>query len=173
MRIQANRAAILVAVLGASGLAQEVSRVPPEPLIARAKALELKTLYVPPPGDPLEHHAAGFAKVMCSAVFITGLDPDFAAENVGYFAAPYAERSKMSKPIVDRANKSVDVTLPSGVTRTAKYLGDQGCVTFAAGKSSVGFTPVAVEKKRSSATTPWPMGDALPTQDAVAAVVDA
>ena len=31
---------------------------------------------------------ARFAKVMCSAVFITGLDPDFAAENVGYFTAP-------------------------------------------------------------------------------------
>ena len=59
-------------------------------LIARAKSLELDTPYVPPPGDPLEHHASGFAKIMCSAVFITGLDPDFAAENVGYFTAPYA-----------------------------------------------------------------------------------
>src|SRR5437899_12622079 len=54
-------------------------------LIARAKSLELNTPYVPPPGDPLEHHTSGFAKIMCSAVFITGLDPDFAAENVGYF----------------------------------------------------------------------------------------
>src|SRR5262245_62864649 len=57
----------------------------PAALIARAKPLELGTPYVPPPGDPLTHHAAGFAKVICSAVFITGLDPDFAAENVGYF----------------------------------------------------------------------------------------
>ena len=72
-------------------------------LIARAKALELDTPYVPPPGDPLEHHAAGFAKIMCSAVFITGLDPDFAAENVGYFTAPYAERAKLGKPVIDRA----------------------------------------------------------------------
>ena len=65
----------------------------PEPTpasrIARAKPLALNTPYVPPPGDPLVHHAAGFAKVMCSAVFITGLDPEFAAENVGYFTAPY------------------------------------------------------------------------------------
>src|SRR5215469_12477766 len=37
-------------------------------LIARAKSLELDTPYVPPPGDALEHHAAGFAKIMCSAV---------------------------------------------------------------------------------------------------------
>src|SRR6059058_4859630 len=56
-------------------------------LIARAKALELSTPYVPPPGTALEHHAAGFAQIMCSAVFITGLDPDFAAENVGYLTA--------------------------------------------------------------------------------------
>ena len=69
------------------------SQVPPnDPLIARAKSLELDTPYVPPPGDPLAHHAAGYAKVMCSAVFMTGLAPDFAAENVGFFTAPYGMR---------------------------------------------------------------------------------
>src|SRR4029453_18618630 len=65
------------------------------PLIQRAKSLELNTPYVPPPGDPLEHHAAGYAKVMCSAVFITGLDPDFAAANVGFFTGPYEERGRL------------------------------------------------------------------------------
>jgi CubicO group peptidase (beta-lactamase class C family) len=133
-------------------------------LIARAKSVELNTPYVPPPGDALEHHAAGFAKVMCSAVFITGLDLDFAAENVGYFTAPYEERAKMGKPVVDRASRSVHVTLPSGVRRTARHLGDQGCVTLPAGKDSVGFTPVRVTKKLADASTQsWPMGDALPT----------
>ena len=72
----------------------------PATLISRAKPLELDTPYVPPPGDPLSYHAAGFAKVMCSAVFITGLDPDFAAENVGYFTAPYELRAKLGKPVV-------------------------------------------------------------------------
>src|SRR5882672_4542406 len=76
-------------------------------LVARAKALELNTSYVPPPGDPQVHHASGFAKIMCSAVFITGLDPDFAAENVGYFTSPYAERAKVGKPVIDRINKAV------------------------------------------------------------------
>src|SRR6478672_9298039 len=70
-------------------------------LIARAKSFELDTPYVPPPGDPLDHHAAGFAKIMCSAVFITGLDPDFAAEHVGGFTAPFAERARLGKPVVD------------------------------------------------------------------------
>src|SRR5436309_10306203 len=91
-------------------------------LIARAKSLELNTPYVPPPGDPLEHHAAGFAKVMCSAVFITGLDPGFAAENVGFFTAPYEARAKLGKPVVDRGAPSVHVALPNGVTRTARLL---------------------------------------------------
>src|SRR5262245_4043190 len=64
---------------------------PRDALIARAKALELDTPYVPPPGTAMEHHASGYAKVMCSAVFIAGLDPDFAAENVGFFTGPYEE----------------------------------------------------------------------------------
>ena len=76
-------------------------------LIARAKSLELDTPYVPPPGDPLVHHAAGYAKVMCTAVFMTGLSPDFAAENVGFFTAPYELRAKLGKPVIDRSNNAV------------------------------------------------------------------
>src|SRR5881394_1010641 len=113
------------------------------PLIARARSLELSTPYVPPPGDPLEHHAAGFAKIVCSAVFVTGLAPEFAVQNLGFFTAPYEERAKLGRPAIDRARKAVRVTLPSGVTRTAVYLGDQGCVTLPAGKQSPSFTPSA------------------------------
>src|SRR5687768_7177091 len=164
MRIQTIRGTIFVAILMAPGLAaQEVSKAPSEALIARAKALELQTPYVPPPGDPLEHHTAGFAKIMCSAVFITGLDPDFAAENVGYFTSPYAERAKVGKPVIDRANKAVHITLPNGVKRTARYVGDQGCVTLPTGKQSLNFAPVRIPRKLpDAAKQAWPMGDALP-----------
>ncbi len=138
---------------------------PRDELIARAKSLELNTPYVPPPGDPLDHHTAGFAKIMCSAVFVTGLDPDFAAENVGYFTSPHAERAKVEKPVIDRASKSVHITLPTGVTRTAKYLGDQGCVTLPTGKDSVSFVPVKVPRRTPDPSTrPWPMGDVLPKE---------
>src|ERR1700747_3454815 len=95
-------------------------------LIARAKSLKLDTPYVPPPGDPLGHHAAGYAKVMCSAVFMTGLAPDFAAENVGFFTAPYEVRAKLGTPVIDRPNRAVHVKLPDGAIRTAKFLGSQG-----------------------------------------------
>jgi CubicO group peptidase (beta-lactamase class C family) len=132
-------------------------------LLARAKALELNTPYVPPPGDALEHHASGFAKVMCSAVFITGLDPDFAAENVGFFTAPYAERSKLGKPVIDRTARAVHVSLPNGSRRTARHLGDQGCVTLPVGKDSVNFKPISVKSQLPDPSTqPWPMGDVLP-----------
>src|SRR5262245_42649232 len=70
-------------------------------LIALAKRFELKTPYVPPPGRALVHDASGFAKTMCSAVFITGLNLDFAAENVGWFTAPYESRARLGKPVVD------------------------------------------------------------------------
>ena len=128
-----------------------------------AKSLELETPYVPPPGDALEHHASGFAKIMCSAVFITGLDPDFSAENVGYFTSPYSERAEMGRPVIDRAARAVHVTLPTGVTRTARYLGSQGCVTIPLGQDTVNFAPVQVTSRLPDPSTqPWPMGDVLP-----------
>lgn len=136
-----------------------------EALIARAKALELPTPYVPPPGDSLEHQTAGFAKVMCSAVFITGLDPDFAAENVGYFTGPYLERARVGKPEIDRAAKTVRVAIPGGPTLTAKFLGSQGCVTLQPGTRTVSFTPAQVPSALPDPSTqPWPMGDVLPEE---------
>src|SRR3954451_19021016 len=109
--------ALLLAVVVTGAQAQQVATNPamsgPDAapslaaMISRAKALELDTPYVAPPGDALVHHAAGFAKTMCSAVFITGLDLDFAAENVGYFTAPYEVRAKLGKPVVDREHKQV------------------------------------------------------------------
>ena len=145
---------------------------PADFLVARARSLELDTPYVPPPGDPLEHHAAGFAKVMCSAVFVTGLDPDFAAEHVGYFTAPYEARAHLGKPVIDRAARAVHVTLPSGVRRTAVHLGDQGCLTLPRGHDAPAFTPVRVASTLPDAAThPWPMGDVLP-EDPMPAALD-
>ena len=135
-------------------------------MLARAAELELKTTYKPPPGDALSHNTAGYAKIMCSAIFITGLTPEFAAENVGYFTSPYSERAKVGKPGIDYEKKSVSIKLPNGVTRTAIYTGDQGCVCFPEGKDSLNFKPVKVSRSLTEAATiPWPMGDALPTTD--------
>lgn len=131
-------------------------------MIARAAGLELETEYTAPPGDALSHHTAGYAKIMCSAVFITGLKPEFAAENVGYFSSPYDERAKVGKPVIDFENKTVSITLPSGITRKAIYVGDQGCVTLPEGVDSIYYKPVKVDRHLpDAATTEWPMGDKL------------
>src|SRR5256884_1831241 len=159
------RALTALAVLTLTGAPTAAQQSNPgrDSLIARAKSLELSTPYAPPPGTSLEHDAAGFAQIMCSAVFITGLDPEFAADNVGYLTAPYKQRAKLGKPIIDRAGKAVHVTLPDGVRRTARFLGDQGCVTLPTGRKSCSFKPVRVASVLPDpATQAWPMGDVLP-----------
>ena len=47
----------------------------PASINARADYFRLDNAYIPPPGEALHHYTAGFAKILCSAVFVTGLDP--------------------------------------------------------------------------------------------------
>lgn len=132
-----------------------------EALIARARSLEIPTGYEPVPGDPIEHHAAGYAKVLCSGIFVSGFDSAFVAENMGYFTAPYEVRRSFPRVRIDRTARSVTVTTPAGVERLARLLGSQGCVALPSGRSEPFFTPVVVRSALpDSATEPWPMGDA-------------
>ena len=134
-----------------------------EVLLARAEAAELDTEYVPPPGDPLWHHTSGFAKTLCSAVFVTGLDAEFAAENVGFFSAPYAERAHVTSVEVDQDLRQVHLTLPDGVVRTAKFNGNHGCVTLPMGEKDVFFEPIDITSVLPDPSTQaWPMGDVVP-----------
>jgi CubicO group peptidase (beta-lactamase class C family) len=136
-----------------------------ESLLARARPFELDTRYEPPPGDPLEHNTSGYAKTMCSAVFITGLEPAVAAESVGYFTGPYEDRKKVSKPVVDRVRKEIRIALPSGVQVVARYVGSQGCIALPRGRDDVFFKPIDVPRRLPDAkTTPWPMGDLIPDE---------
>lgn len=131
-------------------------------LLARADSLELDTAYEPPPGDPLHHHTAGFAKTLCSNVFISGLAPDFAAQNTGFFTGPQEYRDQVADVEVDFDRQAVHLALPDGVIRTARRFAGQGCVALPIGEDSVFFEPVEVEPELPDAqTTPWPMGDLL------------
>ena len=156
----------LLAIFILSGLIGTAQVMTPEgrsKMLARAAELELKTIHQVPQGDELTYQSAGYAKVMCSAVFITGLNPEFAAEHLGYFTAPYAMRSMVGKPMIDYEKKSVSIALPNGVTRTAIYIGDQGCVCLPEGKDSLYFKPTKITRNLPGAdTTLWPMGDVLP-----------
>src|ERR1700752_7777 len=68
-------------------------------LIERGRSLELRTAYEPPSGDALSHHTSGYVKTVCSAVFMTGYDAEFAAEHVGYFTGPYDQRDKVGRSV--------------------------------------------------------------------------
>ena len=134
-------------------------------LIARADSFELDTEYVPPPGNAIDHHTAGFAKILCSNVFLSGFDPADAAENTGGFSSPFDERPVVTDTVVDFENESVALTLPSGVVRTAKRYASQGCVAHPIGEDSVSFAPSWVEPDLPPASeTLWPMGDVLPDE---------
>ena len=154
--------AVFLMSTGCSPSTQETVESPLFALNARAASLELDTEYFPPPGDELHHETAGFAKILCSAVFITGLDAQDAAANVGGFISHFEERAYVVDTIVDYDQQLVSLTLPDGVTRTAKRYKNQGCVSHAIGEDSVYFVPTDVTRNLPSAeVTPWPMGDIL------------
>ena len=158
------------ALLAAAGLlapwlaSESAAQTDRQAMLARAAEAELDTPYEAPPGDPLAHHTAGFAKTLCSAVFVTGLDPEFAAENVGFFSGPYEHRAHVTEIEVDRDRRRVRLTLPDGVVRTAKFNGDHGCVALPVGEDDVFFDPVDIPGTLPDPwTRMWPMGDAVPT----------
>jgi len=134
-------------------------------LIERGKRLELDTPYVPPPGDPDAHFTMGFARTLCSGIFISGLDPDFAAENIGFFTSPKETRKTVVRRDIDYDNKTVSLTTESGITRVAKYIGDLGCVPLPIGETAPFYDPPEIRSSLPDReTTPWPMGDVLPDQ---------
>ncbi len=118
-----------------------------------------------PPGTPGEMAIAGYAKVLCSAVFVSGRDPEEAARNSGFFLLAEADRDRITDITIDRRGRMVHMTLADSITRTAKYYGDQGCVIHPMGEDSVHFTPVPVATTLPDAMTQeWPMGDVLPDE---------
>jgi CubicO group peptidase (beta-lactamase class C family) len=114
-----------------------------------------------PAGSEIELGVAGYAKVMCSAVFVSGRDPEEAMLTSGYFMMPEADLPNVSPPVVDHEARTVSLSYGDDITRTAIYTGGQGCVLLPAGEEAPFFEPVAVVSTLPPATTtPWPMGDA-------------
>jgi CubicO group peptidase (beta-lactamase class C family) len=112
-----------------------------------------------PEGTPISLGLAGYAKVLCSATFVSGRDPAEAFRNSGYFLFPEDQRSGVTYT-VNREKKLVRMTHGT-TTRTAKFYGDQGCIIHQEDRDGIYFTPVAVKTKLpDAASQPWPMGDA-------------
>lgn len=123
------------------------------PLAARAPGY-------PPPEDAVELGLAGLAKVVCSAVFVTGREKEEAIESSAMiFLAPedFPEPADLE---VDEERRAVHAWRANEVVATARFYGDQGCVLLPRGSDEVFFEPVAVETTLpDAATTPWPLGD--------------
>lgn len=114
-----------------------------------------------PPDDPDSWRVAGTAKVLCSALFVSGRPLGEALDHVSdYFLGPRLD--SISDVHVDRTRGLVRLTVAGRLTREAKRYGDQGCVIHQPGRDSVYFTPVPVTSSLpDAATTPWPMGDLI------------
>lgn len=152
----------LIGLLSASQLAAQTADAKRAAMLARAKAAEISDAWTPVPGEPLSHFTIAYAKLMCSAVFVSGMDPDFARATLGdgNALAAVAHRAKSSMPVVDRKRREVRVTTNGGLTRTARFIGDQGCVSMPQDGSGLAFKPQPVPRNLpSAAMTAWPMGD--------------
>lgn len=116
-----------------------------------------------PPNDPDSWRVAGTAKILCSAVFVSNRDSAEALAHV----TPYFLGNKVDSITtfeIDRRRKLVRLTVANRITREAKQYGDQGCIVHQPGRDTVFFRPVRVTSSLpNAATTPWPMGDVLPT----------
>jgi CubicO group peptidase (beta-lactamase class C family) len=132
----------LVFAVGSAGIARQAAQPPvPSPL-----------------GTRTELGLAGYAKVLCSAVFISGREPEEAAWNSAYWFMPRDEQDKVEWKL-DREQKLARATFGT-TTREARFYGDQGCIIQTPGKQGIHFKPVAVTTTLpDAASQPWPLGD--------------
>ncbi len=118
---------------------------------------------------PITLGLAGYAKVLCSAVFVSGREPAEAFKNSGFFLFPDDQRAGVTYA-VDRDKRLVRMT-HGAITRTAKFYGDQGCIIHQQNHDGIYFTPVPVKTRLpDAASQPWPMGDAPSTGDLPAGI---
>ena len=126
--------------------------------------------YAQPVGTPIELGLAGYAKVLCSAVFVSGREPAEAFRNSGFFMMPDNQQDGITYA-VDRDKKRVNMTR-GGITRTAQFYGDQGCIIQGQKGEGIHFTPVPVKTRLpDAASQAWPMGD-QPSKDAPPPEID-
>src|SRR5262249_45531971 len=122
---------------------------------------------IAPEGTPILLGMAGYAKVLCSAVFVSGRDDAEAFRNSGYMLFPEEYLSGVHY-VVDRDKKLVRMT-HGGTTRMAKFYGDQGCIIQPENHDGIFFTPVSVRTRLPDASSQaWPMGDKEPDAPAPA-----
>ena len=128
----------------------------------------------PGPRSRTDFGAMGTAKILCSAVFVSGRDLDEALRHSGlnnYLTrAEWEQLQRRAAPSdqaaieVDEKAREVHVTL-AGYTGRARFFDDQGCVILSPSGQEVFFEPVKLHSTLPDAMTQaWPMGDRLPQE---------
>ena len=128
----------------------------------------------PGPRSRTDFGAMGTAKILCSAVFVSGRDLDEALRHSGlnnYLTrAEWEQLQRRAAPSdqaaieVDEKAREVHVTL-AGYTGRTRFFDDQGCVILSPSGQKVFFEPVKLHATLPDAMTQaWPMGDRLPQE---------
>jgi CubicO group peptidase (beta-lactamase class C family) len=115
-----------------------------------------------------------YAKLICSALFISGRDlaeaernsGPLATENIGssYSAFTEVDRAR-TELVIDPTRKIVSATFLDYAPGIARLYGDQGCVILPRGVDNAFFTPEKISTHLPAADSQhWPMGDSLPDQ---------
>ena len=122
-----------------------------------------------PAGTPVSLAIAGYAKVLCSAVYVSGRDLEEARRHSGLFFLEATQRAGVSAVRHNPDRRAVHVSHGDTVTRSARFHGDQGCVIEPRnGDPGPHFPPTRV-----TSTVPdppaWPLlpDTPTPTPDAV------
>ncbi len=111
-----------------------------------------------PQGTHTENGLAGYAKILCSGVFVSGRAPEDVARGSAYFFMPRSEQDQV-KWTVDPRARLARASL-GAITREARFYGDQGCIIQHPSNPGIHFKPVAVKTRLPEAMSqPWPMGD--------------
>ena len=109
----------------------------------------------------------GFAaKVLCSTVFLTGLDVEHALEASVYPAMflPGLSREDLTDIDVDHQSKRVTLKADGVPARTAAYYGEQGCVLHRIDHDGIYFEPTSLARNpRFASNDMWPKGETLST----------
>ena len=107
--------------------------------------------------------AAGVAKEVCSAVYLSGRTPaEFLASSPKFWMLP-ADKDRIAGVRIDRHRRIVTLELTTGVKGRAVFTGETGCVALGPdGKTpSLPYRPLRATSLDLSRD--WPIGDRLPT----------
>ncbi len=111
-----------------------------------------------PEGSPSYLSNGIFAKVLCSAKYVSGRDLSEAAVNSRMSLMVADEREVAYS--VDEDAKRITVSVEGDAVRSATYYGSQGCIID--GPGGIQFEPVpVVSNLPSSESMDWPMGDRI------------